>query len=51
MPSKIVLDGIGLRPPPAFRLYFLFGSRTGGGISGSTTFRKEQDTSYGFKID
>jgi len=46
--SKILLEGIGLRPPPTFRLYALFGSRTGGGMSGSTTFQNESDTSHDF---
>jgi hypothetical protein len=45
MPSKIVLDGIGLRASPDLRLYSLFGSRLGGGMSGSTTLQNESDTS------
>ena len=51
MPSKIVLEGIGLRPPPDFRLYSLFGSRSGGGMRGSTTLQNESDTSHDLIFD
>jgi hypothetical protein len=51
MPSKIVLDRIGLRSPSYVRLHSLFRPSSGGGMSGSTIFQNESDSSDDLSVD